>query len=84
MALADLTVSINTELSIGDLADQVVSAVITEISRDRAPEALAEVVKLIAANYSGYARYGDFIDGVYRAFKDDFVSLNLIPDPAER
>lgn len=73
MSISDTRIAISTELSLGDMVQQLFDGIITDLPTTSEVDALVEVVKLITANYSGSKQYPALIEEIYHHLKNDFV-----------
>jgi len=83
VSVSDYNVTISTEVTLGDLVDQLYHSVIDDIPTAFEVEAFTEIVKLICANYSGNIKYPDLVEAIFLALEDDFIKFDLVELPTE-
>jgi hypothetical protein len=84
VAASDISIAISTELSLGDVVQQIYERIIDDVPARSEVDALLEIVKLITANYSGHGRYPDLIEGIYHHLKDEFMQYGHVEYPRVR
>jgi hypothetical protein len=79
MATADLRLTVSTEVSLGDLAEQVYNTIMMDVPSSAEVDALAHFIVLLNANYSASVKHGEFVSKIWNEFHDDFVKYEIVP-----